>query len=64
MSNSYLASGHNQRWALTLSVYNYRIQYKPRKDNSNADALSRLPLPEHPSAEVLPGETIFLMDTL
>ena len=59
-----LASARIQRWALTLSAYNYQIQYKPGKDNSNADALSRLPLPESPTSVPLPGETIFLMDTL
>ena len=59
-----LASARLQRWALTLSAYNYHIQYKPGKDNSNADVLSRLPLPELPSSVPLPGETVFLMDTL
>ena len=58
-----LASAHIQRWALTLSAYNYQIQYKPGKDNSNVDALSRLPLPESPTSVPLQGETIFLMDT-
>ena len=40
------------------------IRYKPGKDNSNADVLSRLPLPESPSSVPLPGETVFLMDIL
>ena len=43
------ASARIQRWALTLSAYNYHIQYKPGKDNSNADVLSRLPLLESPT---------------
>ena len=59
-----LASARLQRWALTLGAYNYQIQYKPGKDNSNTDSLSRLPLPESPSSVPLPGETVFLMDTL
>ena len=59
-----LASARLQRWALTLSAYNYHIQYKPGKDNSNADVLSRLPLPDLPSSVPLPRETVFLMDTL
>ena len=59
-----LASARIQRWALTLSAYNFRIQYKPGNENSNADVLSRLPLPESPSSVPIPGETIFLMDTL
>ena len=41
-----------------------RIQYKPGNENSNPDVLSRLPLPESPSSEPIPGETVFLMDTL
>ena len=59
-----LASARIQRWALTLSAYDYQIQYKPGKDNSNADMLSRLPLAESPTSVPLPRETIFLMDTL
>ena len=59
-----LASARIQRWALTLSAYNYQIKYKPGKDNSNADVFSRLPLPESPVTVPLPGETVFLMDTL
>ena len=30
----------------------------------NADSLSRLPLPEAPASVPLPGETVFLMETL
>ena len=59
-----LASARLQRWALTLGAYSYQIRYKPSKDNSNVDVLSRLPLPESPSSVPLPGETVFLMDTL
>ena len=59
-----LASVCIQRWALTLSAYNYQIKYKPGKDNSNADVFSRLPLPESPATVPLPGETVFLMETL
>ena len=44
-----LASACVQRWLLTLGAYDYIIQYKPGKDNSNADILSRLPLPEIPT---------------
>ena len=59
-----LASACLQRWALTFGAYNYQIRYKPGKDNSNTDVLSRFPLPELPSSVPLPGETVFLMDTL
>ena len=33
-----------QRWALTLSVYNYYIEYRTGANNGNADALCRKPL--------------------
>ena len=46
------------------SAYNYHIQYKPGNANSNADVLSRLPLPESPSSVPLPGKTVFLLETL
>ena len=60
-----LASTLIQHWAhLILGVYNYKIQYKTRKENSNADVLSCLLLPESPGNVPLPGETIFLIDTL
>ncbi|CAC5378002.1 unnamed protein product [Mytilus coruscus] len=39
-----MAAARIQRWALTLSAYEYKIVYKEGKKNSNADALSRLPL--------------------
>ena len=47
-----------------MSAYNYDIKYKPGKDISNADMLSRLPLPNFPVTVPLTRETIFLMDTL
>ena len=40
-----MASARIQRWALTLASYEYTIKYKSGPANSNADALSRLPLP-------------------
>ena len=33
------------RWALLLSAYNYKLEYRQGVLNGNADALSRLPLP-------------------
>ena len=41
-----LAAARLQRWALLLSAYTYDIKFKPTSAHSNADGLSRLPLPE------------------
>ena len=40
------------------------MEYKPGAQNSNADTLSRLPLPESMKSVPLPGETILLMENL
>ena len=40
-----LAAGRMQQWALTLSAYSYKIEYKPGSQNECADCLSRLPAP-------------------
>ena len=59
-----MASARIQRWALTLSAYNYNIQHRPGKQLANADLLSRLPLPGTIAVPPLPGETILLMEAL
>lgn len=59
-----LASARIKRWALILSAYGYKVEYKPGAQNSNADVLSRLPLPESMKSVPLPGETILLMENL
>ncbi|XP_074031842.1 retrovirus-related Pol polyprotein from transposon 297 [Leptinotarsa decemlineata] len=41
-----LAHARIQRWAVTLSAYNYEIKYKKASEMSNVDCLSRLPLSE------------------
>eukprot|EP00066_Takifugu_rubripes_P012215 XP_011601481.1 PREDICTED: uncharacterized protein K02A2.6-like [Takifugu rubripes] len=41
-----MASPRIQRWAVTLRAYEYTIVYKEGRYHCNADALSRLPLPE------------------
>lgn len=40
------ATGH--RWLAALSVYDFSLKYRPGKQNTDADALSRRP---HPSSE-------------
>lgn len=71
---STLASVRIQRWALTLSAYDYSTYtpltlsaydytytYKPGKDISQADA-SRLPLSESSSTVPVPLDTLLLLD--
>ena len=59
-----LASARIQRWALTLSAYDYTIQHKKGAEKWNADMLSHLPLPETPVQVPEPGDTILLLQTL
>ena len=59
-----MASARLQRWSLLLGAYDYRIQFKPGRENLVADALSRLLLPDYPSDIPIPGETIFLIESL
>ena len=59
-----MASARIQRWALLLGAYEYCIKYKAGNKNSNADALSRLPLPGFPSDVPTPLETVQLMELL
>ena len=59
-----MASARVQRWALTLSAYDYAIDYKPGSKHANADGLSRLPLPDQPTTVPLPGELVCLVETL
>ena len=48
----------------TVSSYDYSIHFKPGARHCNADALSRLPLPDKPKQVIIPGDTILLMETL
>ena len=58
------ASSRIQRWALTLSAYQYTIRYKTGKSLCNADALSRLPRPVTTNSDKLPGDLVHLVDHL
>jgi hypothetical protein len=59
-----MASGRVQRWALTLSAYDYEFKYKPGTQMAHADALSRLPLTNMPRNVPLPAETTHLLNFL
>ena len=59
-----MASARVQRWALTLSAYDYKIQYIPGKDNANADVFSHLPLPVQPKEVPMPEELVLLLESL
>lgn len=50
--------------ALTLSVYNYTMEFKAGKLQANADALSRLPLRGMEFEAPVPGDTILMLETL
>ena len=61
---STMASGRIQRWALTLGAYDYTIQHRDGKHHANADALSRLPLPDTHQETPRPAEVVHLMEHL
>lgn len=42
-----LAAARMQRWALILSAYCYKIQYRKSSLHANCDALSRLPIKQN-----------------
>jgi transposase InsO family protein len=50
------ASPRVQRWAIILAGYEYKLLYRKGSLNSNADCLSRLPLPDVPSYVPKPPE--------
>ena len=52
------------RIQMTLAAYSYTILYKPGKEISQADGLSRLPLLESPNEVPVPGETVLLLETI
>ena len=56
------ASPRIQRWAVTLSGYEYNIHYKAGKSHNNADCPGRLPLPVIVKSE--PEEHVLLIEEL
>ena len=57
-----MASGRMQRWALTLSSYEYELRYRKGTDQGNCDALSRLPLQDCPDSVPIPGDVLLLCE--
>jgi transposase InsO family protein len=53
-----------QRWALTLSNYDYQLEYRQGKNIGHADGLSRLPLPETPTFVPTPEEVILSLGVI
>ena len=58
------ASARIRRWSLLLSAYEYKIIYRKTQEHQNADALSRLPLPQTQTESKTPPELVLLMDHL
>ena len=59
-----MASGRIMRWALTLSSYEYTLVFRSTTQHGNADAMSRLPLPESPREIPDPAEWVLLIEGL
>jgi len=58
------ASGKIQCWSLKLAMYQHTLKFCPTAQHSNADALSRLPLPEILENVPIPGEFVLHIDHL
>ena len=54
------AANRIQRWAWTLAAYEYTITWRQSEQHANADALSRLPLPEVPAQTTVPAELVLI----
>ena len=55
---------HHGWWAVTLFAYDYEICYKRGVENSNADALSRLPMSTRTTVTPEVPEVVLTMDML
>lgn len=59
-----LAAARMQRWSLILAAYTYEIQYKPSEQHGNADALSRLLIPDDKFQKPNPVFRVSYLDSL
>ena len=51
-------------WTLTLSNYQYHLEYRPGTSICHADGLSRLPLPDTPGRVPVPEEVVLALTTM
>ena len=58
------ASTRIRRWSLLLSAYEYTNTFRKTQAHKNADALSRLPLPETQCELKTPSELVLLIERL
>ena len=58
------ASAWIQRWALTLTAYQYVLGFQTSAQNANPDAMSRLPFPGPPKEPPILAEMVLLLDHL
>lgn len=47
------SNAHLTRWSLALQLYGFTVEYKCGRANTNADALSRMPIPPESTPMVL-----------
>lgn len=47
-----------------LASYEYSIEWRASGQHSNADALSRLPLPQKPADTTIPAELVLLVENM
>jgi len=63
-ATSQQASSRIKRWSLFLSNYEYLLVFRNTSAHANADALSRLPLPEEPTKAFEVPELVLLAEHL
>ena len=59
-----MAAARLQRWAVTLSAYDYNIVYRKSGDHANCDFLSRLPIKDNSIAREEEEETVSFIEDI
>ena len=57
-----MASSRMQRWCLSLSAYDYVLEFRAGILNGNADGLSRLPLGDFPDNIPIPEDVVCVLN--